>query len=147
MRFAVLAIVGLAAFASSPVNAQAAMAEYEKCPQKPFVKMVECGTRGRQANCGGLFTPACSASGDQVVAFANSLAKSVGARQLSESAAERQWIQFKMVYYKKLENNGASAEVERLRNERFHSEIKANIDRNTRISECLAQNNSKMICY
>ena len=68
---------------------------FDTCSNQPtFHNMVVCGRDGRQHACDA--DRNCNASGDAVVAYAESLDQSVQQHEMSESEARRKWIEFRM---------------------------------------------------
>jgi hypothetical protein len=62
--------------------------------QATFHAMVVCGKDRRQDVCNA--NHKCSAAGDAIVAYAESLDQSVQQHEMSESEAHRKWIEFRM---------------------------------------------------
>ena len=80
---------------SGCIATTAAWEHYDECSleHKSFVKMVECGKDRRNAYCAP--TNNCSASGNSIVQYADSLVASVKAKEITEEEARRKWIEFK----------------------------------------------------
>lgn len=83
--------------ASCSVLSKSSWEHYDDCAQQTasFAQMVECGKRNRMAACTRLYND-CSREGDNVVAYADSLAQSVARNEMSEAEARRRWIDFRM---------------------------------------------------
>lgn len=96
MNFARAAIIAFSAHALW--GCAASYEHYDACAVESasFTAMVACGKKKRTAYCQDFPLPACSAEGNSVVAYADSLAASVNARQMTESEAVRRWIEFKL---------------------------------------------------
>jgi len=94
----IFALTILTACAPQPPDA---ISWYEQCAQQTpppsFIKMVECGKSRRTASCTAYGE--CSIGGNAIVAYADSLAKSVKKHELTEEEAWRKWIEFKMQQY------------------------------------------------
>lgn len=69
---------------------------YDSCAAQTasFIAMVECGKQKRTAYCQE--KNECSPTGNSIVAYADSLATSVKAKQMTEAEAQRRWIEFKL---------------------------------------------------
>ncbi len=103
MRLLAIAIFALIV-AGCQATTKSAWEHYDACSLETssFTKMVECGKQRRQAYCqpnGG-----CSAIGNSLVQYADSLATSVKRREMTEAEATRRWIEFKVAQ----QNNSAS---------------------------------------
>lgn len=94
--FLAIAFIALLGSGLSGCATKPAWQYYDECAAQnlPFAAMVECGKQKRTAYCqsGG----ACSADGNAVVAYADSLVQSVNRREMSEAEAQRKWIEFRM---------------------------------------------------
>jgi len=72
-----------------------AWAAYDACANEAsFHAMVTCGKSNRQTGCEA--NRSCSAEGDAIVAYADSLDQSVQRHEISEPEARRKWIEFRM---------------------------------------------------
>src|SRR6478752_3962673 len=72
-----------------------AWTHYDECSNatSSFRDMVACGKQRRTAYCQKKNN--CSADGNMVVMYADSLAVSVDRREMSEAEAQRRWIEFR----------------------------------------------------
>lgn len=93
LRLAIIAIC-----ANALCGCAASYEHYDACAVESasFTAMVACGKQKRTAYCQDFPLPACSAEGNSVVAYADSLAASVNAKQMTEAEATRRWIEFKL---------------------------------------------------
>ncbi len=68
---------------------------YDECAAQspPFAAMVACGKQRRGAYCAE--QKVCSADGDALVRYADSLVQSINRHEMTEAEAERRWIEFR----------------------------------------------------
>jgi hypothetical protein len=97
MRLVLLALICILASASLSGCAppKTAWSHYDECATQnlPFADMVACGKAHRTAYCEEHHD--CSADGNAVVMYADSLVQSVNRHELSEAEAQRKWIEFR----------------------------------------------------
>jgi hypothetical protein len=93
MRIGVVALIITACAASLPgcATQKAAWDHYDDCAKQnlSFVDMVACGKQRRTAFCEA--NHSCEPAGDEVVAYADSLAKAVSRHEMTEAEAKRKW--------------------------------------------------------
>jgi hypothetical protein len=95
-----IALVILGLLASAVLNGCAmprpAWQYYDQCVAETsnFSQLLACGKRRRFAACTNSFQ-GCSAEGNSVVMYADSLLLSIGNHEITEAEAERRWIEFK----------------------------------------------------
>lgn len=92
----VLAVVLSAGLAGCAARSRSAWEFYDECAmQNPasFQAMVACGKERRLAYCQS--DNSCSATGNDLMMYADSLVQSVARREMSEAEAQRKWIEFK----------------------------------------------------
>ena len=95
MRWMVLLIgLGLSGCIGEPPP-KTAIAHYDECSAAGggFVRMAACGKERRTDYCAQM--KVCSADGDAVVAYADSLSASVSRHEMTEPEAQRRWIEFR----------------------------------------------------
>ena len=103
MRKFILALVSAIGLAGCVDNTRAppsiaAMDHYDNCSAREpqFERMVECGKIRRQSYCtqaGG-----CSAEGNLIVQYGDSLVASYKRGEMSEAEARRRWVEFSMAH-------------------------------------------------
>jgi len=73
-----------------------AISFYDQCATQSssFIVMAECGKAHRNAACET--SNSCSASGNAVVMYVDSLETSVKNREMTEAEAQRKWVDFRM---------------------------------------------------
>jgi hypothetical protein len=81
------------ACASAPIPT--AIDFYDRCAKTldSFVDMAACGKKHRNNSCEAHSN--CSANGDTIIMYTDSLAKSVVNHEMSESEAQRKWVEFR----------------------------------------------------
>ena len=91
------ALAGVAVATALPgCSSKSAWVHYDECisTTASFRDMAECGKRRRTAYCQAPLR-GCDPAGDAIVAYADSLVRSVASREISEPEAQRRWIEFK----------------------------------------------------
>jgi hypothetical protein len=68
---------------------------YDECMQEMdnFIEYTACGKERRNTHC--QTNNSCSAGGNAIIKYADSLSKSVKSGEISETEAERMWIEFR----------------------------------------------------
>src|SRR5687768_11256824 len=94
-NFRLLLLCPLVLFSSACVTGQTAWQYYDQCANQhsSFEKMVACGKQARTEGCA--LNNTCSARGDALVQYADSLVISVKSKELSEAEARRRWIEYR----------------------------------------------------
>jgi hypothetical protein len=109
-RFAILALTAglLAGCSSSEISP---IAFYDQCtPGAPsFLATIECGTANRNAACQA--NNNCGPNGNAITAYATSLATSIRNRELTETEAQRRWIEFRMDQINAMRQQALQAEA------------------------------------
>lgn len=95
MRFAVLVVALVLGACGQGTVFKSVLDHYDECAARGggFPAIADCGKKNRTAYCEEL--KLCSANGDSVVAYADSLAASVHTREISDPEAMRRWIEFR----------------------------------------------------
>jgi hypothetical protein len=100
LRFALVLLPALLAWACAQTNGLAAWEIYDGCKIQvtSFTGMVGCGEERLKAYCGSSRSePACGTLGNAVAAYADSLMKLVEAKQITDQLAQRKWAEFELL--------------------------------------------------
>jgi hypothetical protein len=96
-KICVLTIVAMLVGCAAPQPRPTAISFYDDCAttKSSFIAMVACGKENRNFACQHIYNE-CSAAGNAIVQYADSLAQSVKNHEMTEAEAKRQWIEFRM---------------------------------------------------
>jgi hypothetical protein len=81
---------------------------YDECSlqTKSFTSMVACGKQNRMAYCQA--QGECSSHGNSIVQYADTLSQSVARKEMTETEAQRRWIEFKTAQINAVNQNQAT---------------------------------------
>jgi hypothetical protein len=90
-----IAITTMSLLCSCATQHPSAISFYDSCAKQStsFVDTATCGKLNRNTYCEA--NNNCSADGDALVQYADSLVKSIQNHELSDSEAQRKWIEFR----------------------------------------------------
>jgi hypothetical protein len=104
-----LFVVGLLSLGGCVSTQQkASWDHYDECSSqtKTFTAMVECGKQKRMAYCQA--EGECSSHGNSVIQYADTLSQSVARKEMTETEAQRRWIEFKTAQINAVNQNQAT---------------------------------------
>lgn len=85
-----------------------AWSHYDECSGSgSFVAMADCGKKARTVSCAAASN--CSAEGDTIVLYVDSLKRSVEKAEMSDAEATRRWLEYRNATRQRLATEVASA--------------------------------------